>query len=191
MPSNLGTTKTRDASGNPIYDEGVTLLDTWSTMERLVENGSCKAIGISDCTVERVEEIVRSARIMPAVVQVESHPYWPQWDLLDLCKQHGIVMLAFAPLGHAIKPRLLDDPVITEVARTVGQAPSQVLLAWAIQRGTAVITTSTNPHHIEESFAASALPEEAVKQISEGITARVRLNAVVDSGVPGFIPQGR
>ncbi len=181
----------RDANGNPIYDEGVTLPDTWNAMERLVENGSCKAIGISDCTIERVEEIVRSARIMPAVVQVEAHPYWPQWDLLAFCKQHGIVMLAFAPLGHAMEPRLLDDPVITEVARAVGQAPSQVLLAWAIQRGTAVITTSTNPRHIEESFAVSALPEEAMKQISEGITTRVRLNAVVDSGVPGFIPQGR
>ena len=179
----------RDANGNPIYDEGVTLLDTWNAMERLVENGSCKAIGISDCTIERVEEILRSARIMPAVVQVEAHPYWPQWDLLAFCKQHGIVMMAFAPLGHAMEPRLLDDPVITSVARAVGQAPSQVLLAWAIQRGTAVITTSTNPRHIEESFAVSALPEEAMKQISEGITTRVRLNAVVDSGVPGFIPR--
>jgi diketogulonate reductase-like aldo/keto reductase len=181
----------RDASGHPIYDEGVTLLDTWNAMERLVENGSCKAIGVSDVTLEQTEEIFRSARIQPAVVQVEAHPYWPQWDLLDFCKQHAIVMLAFAPLGHAIEPRLLDDPVITEVARTVGQAPSQVLLAWAIQRGTAVITTSTNPRHMEESFAVSALPEEAMKQISEGITSRVRLNAVVDSGVPGFIPRGK
>ena len=100
-------------------------------------------------------------------------------------------MLAFAPLGHGIEPRLLDDPVITGVARTVGQAPSQVLLAWAIQRGTAVITTATNPRYMQESFAAAALPEEAMKQISEGITARVRFNAVVDSGVPGFIPRTR
>ena len=181
----------RDAGGNPIYDEGVTLLDTWKAMERLVENGSCKAIGVSDFTIERLEEIVRSARIMPAVLQVEAHPYHPQWELLDFCKQHGIVMLAFAPLGHAIEPRLLDDPVITGVARTVGQAPSQVLLAWAIQRGTAVITSATNPRHMQESFAVSALPEEFVKQISEAVTTRVRFNAVVDSGVPGFIPRAR
>ena len=181
----------RDASGNPIYDEGVTLRDTWNAMERLVENGSCKAIGVSDFTLERLEEIVRSARIMPAVLQVESHPYHPQWELLDFCKQHGIVMLAFAPLGHGIEPRVLDDPVITGIARTVGQAPAQVLLAWAIQRGTAVITSSTIPRQLEESFAVSALPEEAVKQISEAVTTRVRLNAVVDTGVPGFIPRAR
>ena len=81
--------------------------------------------------------------------------------------------------------------MITGVARTVGQAPSQVLLAWAVQRGTAVITSSTRRHHLEESFAVAALPEEAVKQISEAITARVRFNAVVDSGVPGFIPRAR
>ena len=86
----------RDANGNPIYDQGVTLRDTWNAMERLVENGSCKAIGVSDFTLERLEEIVRSARIMPAVLQVEAHPYHPQWELLDFCKQHGIVMLAFA-----------------------------------------------------------------------------------------------
>ena len=86
---------------------------------------------------------------------------------------------------------MLDDPVITGVARTVGLAPSQVLLAWAIQRGTAVITTSTNPRHIEESFAVSALPEEAVKQISEAVTTRVRFNTVVKTGIPGFIPRGR
>jgi diketogulonate reductase-like aldo/keto reductase len=181
----------RDASGNPIYDEGVTLHDTWNAMERLVENGSCKAIGVSDFTIERLEEIVRSARIMPAVLQVEAHPYHPQWELLEFCKQHGIVMLAFAPLGHGIEPRLLDDPVITGIARTVGQAPSQVLLAWAIQRGTAVITSATNPRHMKESFAVAALPEESVKQISEAVTTRVRFNAVVDSGVPGFIPRAR
>lgn len=90
-------------------------------------------------------------------------------------------MLIFLPL----------NPVITRVARAVGQAPSQVLLAWAIQRGTAVITTSTNPSHIEESLAVSVAPEEAMKQISEEVTTRVRLNAVVDLGVPGFIPRGR
>ena len=67
----------------------------------------------------------------------------------------------------------------------------QVLLAWAIQRGTAVITSSIIPRQLEESFAVSALPDEAVKQISEAVKTRVRFNAVVDSGVPGFIPRAR
>ena len=180
----------RDAKGNPIYDKGVTLVDTWTPWNAWSRMVPARRLGFRTVRLNgRRDRPLREDHACRA--PGGAHPYHPQWELLDFCKQHGIVMLAFAPLGHAMKPRVLDDPVIAGVARTVGQAPSQVLLAWAIQRGTAVITTSTNPRHIEESFAASALPEDAVKQISEGITNRVRFNAVVDSGVPGFIPQGR
>src|SRR5271167_3394463 len=73
----------RDANGKVIYDQGVTLLDTWSAMEGLVSEGKCKAIGLSDVTLEQVQQIVEAARIKPAVVHVESHPYLPQWDILN------------------------------------------------------------------------------------------------------------
>ncbi len=132
-----------------------------------------------------------AGRIKPAVVHVESHPYLPQWDLLDYCRKNGIVLQAFAALGHSSEPKLLEDPVITAIAKRVKKTPAQVLLAWAIQRGTALLTTSKTPSRIKENFEVSALPEEAVKQISEGVTTRVRFNRVVDTGVPGFIPQGR
>jgi diketogulonate reductase-like aldo/keto reductase len=65
------------------------------------------------------------------------------------------------------------------------------LLAWAIQRGTALLTTSKNPRRIQENFDVSAIPEDAVREISEGIKLRVRLNAVVETGVPGFIPRAK
>jgi diketogulonate reductase-like aldo/keto reductase len=181
----------RDANGNVIYDKGVTLLDTWRALERLVDEGQCKAIGLSDVSLSQTQEIFEAGRIKPAVVHVESHPYLPQWDLLDYCRENGIVFQAFAALGHGIEPKLLEDPVITAIAKRVEKTPAQVLLAWAIQRGTALLTTSTTPSRIKENFEVSALPEEAVRQISEGITTRVRFNAVVNSGVPGFIPQGR
>ena len=67
----------------------------------------------------------------------------------------------------------------------------QVLLAWAIQRGTALLTTSKTPSRIKENFEVSTLPEEAVQEISEGIKLRLRFNAVVETGIPGFIPRGR
>jgi diketogulonate reductase-like aldo/keto reductase len=124
------------------------------------------------------------------VVHVESHPYHPQWDLLDYCKNNGIVFQAFAALGHNTEPRLLEDPVVTAIARRVNKTPAQVLLAWAIQRGTAPLTTSKTPSRIRENFEVSTLPEEAVREISEGIALRVRFNAVVETGVPGFIPRG-
>src|ERR1700728_1191973 len=80
----------RDANGKVIYDQGVTLLDTWRGMEGLGSEGRCKAIGLSDVSLAQVQDIVKAARIKPAVVHVESHPYLPEWDLLNYCKQNGI-----------------------------------------------------------------------------------------------------
>src|SRR5271156_6073972 len=119
----------RDANGNVIYDKGVTLLDTWRALESLVDEGRCKAIGLSDVGLDKVKEIFDAARIKPAVVHVESHPYLPEWDLLDYCKANGIVLQAFAALGHSSEPNLLADPVVTAIAKRVNMAPAQVLLA--------------------------------------------------------------
>jgi diketogulonate reductase-like aldo/keto reductase len=179
----------RDAQGNVIYDRGVKLEDTWGALEKLVEEGRCKAIGLSDLAVERVKEIFEVATIKPAVVHVESHPYLPEWELLDYCRRNGIVLQAFAALGHSSEPNLLADPVIAAIANRVGKAPAQVLLAWAIQRGTALLTTSKTPSRIAENFDVSALPADAMQEINEGIQTRIRLNAVVETGVPGFIPR--
>src|SRR6201994_1537083 len=123
----------RDARGKVIYDEGVTLLDTWGALESLVDEGRCKAIGLSDVNLDKVKEIFDSARIKPAVVHVESHPYLPEWELLNYCKSQGIILQAFAALGHSSEPSLLKDPVVLGVAARVKKTPAQVLLAWAIQ----------------------------------------------------------
>jgi alcohol dehydrogenase (NADP+) len=173
----------------PIYDKDVTLAETWQAMERLVDEGKCKFIGLSDVTLDKVKEIVAIARIQPAVVQVESHPYLPEQELLDFCQQHGIVLLAYAPLGHGMEPRITNDPVIKAIAQRVGKTPAQVALAWAVQRGTAFLTTSTNPVHIRENFDISPLPEDAMTEIQHGITTNLRLNAVVETGMPGFVPR--
>ena len=127
----------RNEQGQVIYDSGVTLLETWQALERLVDEGHCRSIGLSDITLEKLREIVSAARIKPSVVQVESHPYLPEWVLLDFCREHGIVLQAFAAVGHAMEPNLLEDPVITAIAQRVRKTPAQVALAWAIQRGTA------------------------------------------------------
>jgi diketogulonate reductase-like aldo/keto reductase len=181
----------RDQNGQVIYDDGVTLADTWAAMEALVDDGRCRSIGLSDVTLEKVREIVAIARIKPAVVQVESHPYLPEWELLSFCQEHGIVLLAFAALGHASVPNVLEDPVITGIAERLGMTPAQVALSWAVQRGTAFLTTSTKPHRIEENFDVSTLPEDAMSDIRNRITTNVRLNTVIHTGVPGFIPRSK
>ncbi|WP_265270898.1 aldo/keto reductase [Nostoc sp. KVJ3] len=119
----------RDDRGQIIYDPGVTLVETWHAMERLVDGGRCKSIGLSDIGLERLKEIVAVARIKPAVVQVESHPYLPEWDLLEFCQQQGIILLAFAALGHAMEPKVTEDPIIAAVAQLVHRTPEQVVLA--------------------------------------------------------------
>jgi len=178
----------RDQSGKVIYDEGVTLLETWRAMEGLVDQGRCRAIGLSDIGLDKLLPIYEAARVKPAVVQVESHPYLPETELLEFCKEKGIVLLAFAPLGHGMRPGPLEDPVISAMAARVGRTPAQVLLAWAVQRGTALLTTPKTAERARENFNISALPEDAFDEISR-IQTRQRLNNVVNTGTPGFIPR--
>jgi alcohol dehydrogenase (NADP+) len=181
----------RDERGQIIYDPGVTLVETWRALESLVDEGRCRAIGLSNVNLEKLREIVEAARIKPAVVEVESHPYLPEWELLEYCRRQGIVLLAFAALGHAMEPRLLDDPVIVAIAKRLGKTPAQVVLAWAIQRGTALLTTSVKPSRIRENLELSTLPEDAMQEIRDRVATKIRFNAVVETGVPGFIPRSR
>ena len=100
------------------------------------------------------------------------------------------MFLAFAPLGHGMKPGVLEDSIISAIAARVGKTPAQVLLAWAVQRGTALLTSPRSAARARENFDISALPEDAFDEINR-IQTRQRLNEVVKTGVPGFIAQGR
>ena len=180
----------RDDKGNIIYDRGVTLLDTWRAMERLVDGGKCRFIGLTDVGLKELLPLYESARIKPAVVQVEAHPYLPETELLDFCKEKGIVFLAFAPLGHGIRPGPLEDPVVLAIAARIGKTPAQVLLAWAVQRGTTLLTTPKTAARARENFDISSLPQDAFDEINR-IQTRQRFNAVVETGVPGFIARGK
>ena len=178
----------RDHKGNVLYDRDVTLFETWRAMESLVDQGKCRAIGLSDITLDRLLPICEAARIKPAAIQVEAHPHLPETELLEFCRGQGIVLLAFAPLGHGIRPGLLDDPVIVAIAAQVGKTPAQVLLAWAVQRGTALLTTPKSAARARENVDISALPEDAFHEMNR-IQTRRRLNGVVNTGSPGFIPR--
>jgi aldehyde reductase len=180
----------RDQNGHILYDHSVTLLDTWKALESLVDQGRCRAIGLSDVTLDVLVPIYESARIRPSVIQVEAHPYLPQTELLEFCNQKNIVFLAGAPLGHAIKPGPLEDETIQAIAARLGKTPAQVLLAWAAQRGTALLVKTTSAPRMKENLAITALPQDAFDEINR-IQTRHRFNEVVTTGNPGFIPQGR
>jgi alcohol dehydrogenase (NADP+) len=180
----------RDKNGQIVYDRGVTLLDTWRAMEALTDRGMSRAIGLSDISLHTLSMLYEHATIKPAVVQVEAHPYLPETELLQFCKEENVVFLAFAPLGHGISPGPLEDPVISAVAERLGRTPAQVLLAWAAQRGTALLTTPKTAARAQENFNVRRLPEDAFAEITR-IATRRRFNTVIDSGSPGFIPQGK
>jgi alcohol dehydrogenase (NADP+) len=178
----------RDGNGNIIYDDGVTLLDTWGAMENLVDHERTRAIGLSDISLDTLSPLYENARIKPAVVQVEAHPYLPETELLQFCAVKGVVFLAFAPLGHGIKPGPLEDPVVSAIAARLEKTPAQILLAWAVQRGTALLTTPKTAARARENFDIAALPEDAFNEIDR-IETRQRFNTVVHTGSPGFIPR--
>jgi alcohol dehydrogenase (NADP+) len=180
----------RDEKGDILYDKGVTLLDTWRAMEALVEQGKCRAIGLSDIGLDALRPLYESASVKPSAVQIEAHPYLPETELLEFCKEKGIVFLAFAPLGHGIRPGPLEDPVISGIAARIGRTPAQVLLAWAVQRGGAMLTTPRTAARAQENLDISALPADAFDEINR-IQTRQRFNQVVKTGNPGFIPQSR
>jgi alcohol dehydrogenase (NADP+) len=159
-------------------------------MEDLVRKGGTRAIGISDISLEMLAPLYDAASIKPAVIQVEIHPYLPQNELLDFCRERGIVVLAFAPLGHGIRPGPLEDPVVLSVAKRLARSAAQVLVAWAVQRGTAMLTTPKSVERARENFNIAALPDDAFEEINQ-IETRQRYNTVVETGAPGFIARGR
>jgi alcohol dehydrogenase (NADP+) len=178
----------RDENGDIIYDDGVTLLDTWGAMENLMDHERARAIGMSDISLDALSPLYDNARIKPAVVQVEAHPYLPETELLQFCESKGVVFLAFAPLGHGIKPGPLEDPVVSAIAGRLEKTPAQILLAWAVQRGTALLTTPKTAARAQENFDIAAIPEDAFNEINQ-IEIRQRFNTVVSTGSPGFIPR--
>ena len=154
----------RDKDGNVLYDHDVTLLDTWKAMETLVDHGTCRAIGLSDITLEALKPIYESGRIKPAVVQVESHPYVPETELLEFCNEKGIVFLAFAPLGHGMKPGLLEDPVISTI--TAGRKNA----------GTSADSLGDTARHRSANHAQKCRPREGKFRRLAPSTRRFRRN---------------
>jgi alcohol dehydrogenase (NADP+) len=144
--------------------EQAPLTDTWAGMEDALNAGLCRYIGVSNFSIRKIADLLQSATIPPAVDQVECHPYFPQRELLAYCRQQGMVLTAYSPLGSADRPArikrenepgLLQDPVILGVAAKRGLSAAQVMIAWALQRGTSVIPKSSNPARLAENFAAA------------------------------------
>ncbi|KEF53493.1 alcohol dehydrogenase [Exophiala aquamarina CBS 119918] len=127
-------------------------------MEQMVRSGKARAIGVSNFTIAQLDRLLSFAEIKPVCNQVEAHPWLPQTELLDYCKRKEIVLVAYSPLGtqpggwHTRDAILLDDDDVVEVAKKNRVEPAQVLIAWALQRGTIPIPKSSTPSRIASNI---------------------------------------
>jgi diketogulonate reductase-like aldo/keto reductase len=140
----------RDSKNFPILNQNVTLEDTWRQMEKLVEKGLTRSIGVSNFNIERLERILAIAKIPPAVNQVELHPILPQDKLLQFCKDHNIAVVAYSPLGSG-ELGLIEHPIVKQVAESEHLTPGQVLISWAVTRGCIVIPKTGSVERLKEN----------------------------------------
>lgn len=156
----------------------VPLAETWAAMEELVDEGRVRHIGVSNFNVPKLRRLMDAANHAPEMNQVEMHPYLPQEDLLSFANEHDLPLTAYSPLGSKDRPEgmkgddeplLLEDPTINEIADRHDATPGQVLISWALHRGTITIPKSVTPSHIEENLAAAdlSLTDDDMEAIGE------------------------
>lgn len=126
-------------------------IGAWRDMEKAVQQGKVRAIGLSNFESERLEEVCESAVIKPAVLQVECHPYYQQSALKKRLEPYGTVIESWYPIGHG-DPQLINEPVFTELAKKYYKTNVQIILRWHIQEGNIIFPKSTNPKHIQDNF---------------------------------------
>eukprot|EP01116_Phalansterium_solitarium_P013829 TRINITY_DN31257_c0_g1_i1.p1 TRINITY_DN31257_c0_g1~~TRINITY_DN31257_c0_g1_i1.p1 ORF type:complete len:343 (-),score=64.97 TRINITY_DN31257_c0_g1_i1:215-1243(-) len=150
------------ADGSPwCVEEDVPLWETFAAMKKLVDEGLVRSVGVSNFSIRQLEDLARHLDFVPAVNQVECHPYFRQEEMREFCGPKGIQVVAYSPLGSPgveypgdpPKPALLSDSTVARIAEKNGKSPAQVLLRWSIQSGLCVIPKSSSAKRLEENFA--------------------------------------
>ncbi|KAJ6530822.1 reductase AKOR2 [Mycena vulgaris] len=140
-----------------------TFNDTWAEMETIHASGRARAIGVSNFSIKTLEQLFKTAKIVPAVNQVEINPYLAQTELIDYCRKKGIVVTAYSPSGHE---KVRSDPTIVALANKYGVAPTQIILAWHVARGISAVPKSSNPDRQKENLTLPPLSAEDVAKLT-------------------------
>lgn len=181
--------------------DAVPIRETWGAMEKLVQKGLVKHIGISNFNCALIRDLLSDCSIRPSVLQVESHPYLVQPKLLRYCRQEKIAFTAFSPLGAPSyvpigmakeSDSVMDQPVVKQIAARLGKTPAQVVLAWGINRGTSVIPKSSRVERLKENLAAQSIKlSDADIQAVSALDRHQRFNdpgVFCESAFGGFYP---
>ncbi|KAJ6568296.1 NADP-dependent oxidoreductase domain-containing protein [Mycena vulgaris] len=140
-----------------------TFNDTWAEMEKIHASGRARAIGVSNFSIKTLEQLFKTAKIVPAVNQVEIHPYLAQTELIDYCRKKGIMVTAYSPTGHE---KVRSDPTIVALANKYGVTPTQIILAWHVARGISAVPKSANPDRQKENLTLPTLSAEDVAKVT-------------------------
>ena len=157
---------------------GGDFVSTWRTLEEFAADGRARSIGVSNFHVPHLQRLAAETDTVPAVNQVEAHPYFTNASVRDYCKHHGIAFQAWSPLGRGT---LLDDPVVQRVAAAADRSPAQVVLRWHVQHGDVVFPKSVSPDRIAQNFAVfdfelGADDVAAIDALDRGAAGRVGSN---------------
>ncbi len=142
----------------------IPLVETWQGMIALKENNLTKHIGVSNFSIKKINELINETGVCPEALQLELHPFLQQNKIVDFANANNIILTGFCPLGSSDRPinrisegepKLFENKTIIDIAQEKGNTPAQIMLAWAINRGTSVIPKSVNPQRLKENLEAA------------------------------------
>ncbi|RYR72871.1 hypothetical protein Ahy_A02g007102 isoform A [Arachis hypogaea] len=169
--------------------------NTWRAMEALYDSGKARAIGVSNFSSKKLQDLLDIARVPPAVNQVELHPQLQQPKLHEFCKSKGIHLSGYSPLGSQFpghKNNLLKNPVLNVVADKLGKTPAQVALRWGLQAGHSVLPKSANDERIKSNFDVFdwSIPDDLMAKFSEIKQASDKFNLLFHSYFGDYLLEG-
>lgn len=153
-----------------LHHPGENDVEAYHAMEKAVQEGKVRSIGLSNWYVEELEDFLPQITIMPALIQNEIHPYYQENEVIPYIQEKGIVMEGWYPLGgRGHQKELMQDPVLLQIAQAHNKSVAQVILRWNLQKGVVVIPGSSNPAHIQENIEIFdfSLTKEEMQQIKE------------------------
>lgn len=167
-------------------------LGAWKDMEKAVAAGKVRSIGLSNFESERLEEVLETASVKPAVLQVECHPYYQQGQLKQRIAPYGTVIESWYPIGHGDKG-LLGEPLFAELGRKYGKTNVQIILRWHIQEGNIIFPKSTNPQHIRDNFdifdfSLSEEEMEHIRTLDKGVRFFTMSLSEQEANLGKFVP---